>query len=244
MVTAPNRLARGAPPLSSLAVGIVAAAGALGAAVAAGDYALALDVAFWGRAFAAYAAGALCVAVLVLKARLAQTFGPANAVTLVRMALLAPLVAMLVERPGGGLAWFAVALAIVGLVLDGMDGALARRTGYATRFGARFDMETDAALILVLSALCWAFDKAGAWILAAGAMRYAFAAAGMLVPWLACPLPASRRRQTVCVLQIVALLACLSPLFAPPWSGVAGAVGLTVLAWSFLVDVRWLARRA
>jgi hypothetical protein len=37
---------------------------------------------------------------------------------------------------------------------------------------------------------------------------------------------------------------CLSPLFAWPWSATAGALGLGVLAWSFLVDVRWLARQA
>ena len=48
------------------------------------------------------------------------------------------------------------------------------RSNEASSFGARFDMETDALLILVLAALVWQHGKAGPWILAAGLMRYAF----------------------------------------------------------------------
>ena len=40
-------------------------------------------------------------------------------------------------------------------LLDLVDGWVARRTGTASPFGARFDLETDAALILVLSWLVW-----------------------------------------------------------------------------------------
>jgi phosphatidylglycerophosphate synthase len=130
------------------------------------------------------------------------------------------------------------------LVLDGVDGWVARRFGTATEFGARFDMETDALLILVLSALCFRYDKAGAWILAAGLMRYAFVGASKVWSWMGAALPASRRRQTVCVVQIVTLLVCIAPFVARPWSSAVGAAGLAVLAWSFAVDVRWLASRA
>ena len=67
----------------------------------------------------------------------------------------------------------AMALATVVAVLDGIDGWLARRTGMASDFGARFDMETDAALIMVLALLAWQFGKAGVWVLASGLLRYA-----------------------------------------------------------------------
>jgi phosphatidylglycerophosphate synthase len=171
-------------------------------------------------------------------------FGAANTATLVRLALLAPLVGLLFEEPSAALAWLAIAIAGVVLALDGVDGWLARRSGGATDFGARFDMETDALLILLLSVLCARFDKAGAWILAAGVMRYVFVGAGRIWPWMSAALPASRRRQTVCVVQIVSLLACLAPPIAPPASAIVGALGLSALAWSFAVDVRWLAGRA
>jgi phosphatidylglycerophosphate synthase len=171
-------------------------------------------------------------------------FGAANTVTLVRLILIAPLIALLVEPPSVALAWVAIAIAGLVLVLDGVDGWVARHFGTAGDFGARFDMETDALLILALSALSFHYEKAGAWILAAGLVRYAFVGAGKLWPWMSAALPPSRRRQTVCVVQIVTLLVCLAPPVARPWSDLVGLVGLVVLAWSFAVDVRWLASGA
>ena len=68
------------------------------------------------------------------------------------------------------------------LVLDAVDGYVARRTATVSAFGARFDMETDAFLILVLSA-CVA-GQWGWWVLVLGLARYLFVAAGWALPWL------------------------------------------------------------
>ena len=83
--------------------------------------------------------------------------GPANRVTLGRATLVLALAA-LVPQPQVGINggdWFIIGLATVALCLDGVDGWLARRTGNTTRFGARFDMELDSLLMLVLAALVW-----------------------------------------------------------------------------------------
>ena len=57
------------------------------------------------------------------------------------------------------------------------------------------------------------------------------------------PLPPSLRRKTVCVVQIVRLGVIVAPVI-PHWLSMsAAAVTLVLLAWSFLVDVAWLARR-
>ena len=77
------------------------------------------------------------------------------------------------------IAWLAVATVVVVAALDGVDGWLARRDAQASSFGARFDMETDAAFILILSVLVWQHGKAGAWVLGCGLMRYVFVAAGL-----------------------------------------------------------------
>ena len=69
------------------------------------------------------------------------------------------------------------------LVLDSVDGRVARRTASTTAVGARFDMEVDAFLILVLSA--YVVQSVGLWVLTIGAARYAFVAAGWLLPWFA-----------------------------------------------------------
>ena len=114
--------------------------------------------------------------------------------------------------------------------------------GESTAFGARFDMETDALLILVLSLLAWQLDKAGPWVVLAGALRYVFVAASFFVPWLGRELPPSRRRQAACVVQIVSLILCLLPVLPPPPSAGIAFVGLVALAASFATDVVWLAR--
>ena len=56
-----------------------------------------------------------------------------------------------------------VVLAAVALVLDGVDGQVARRTGTVSALGARFDMEVDAFLMLVLSVYVASSWPRGCW---------------------------------------------------------------------------------
>ena len=169
--------------------------------------------------------------------------GPANLVTGTRALLVALLAAVALESTSVAVGWWLIGTAAVAGSLDLADGWLARRTGLASAFGARFDMEIDALLVLVLSALVWRQDKAGAWVLASGLMRYVLVGAALGLPWLNRALPASRRRQAVCVVQIVALLAAMAPVVPVPVSGAVSAAALALLAWSFWVDVVWLAAR-
>lgn len=194
---------------------------------------------------AAAVCGAAGTAIVWLAARrLARAgFGAANRVTSIRVALAALVAAFVGEPYAFASAWLVVGIATVALLLDGLDGWLARRSHQVTSFGARLDMETDAALTLVLSLLCWQFGKAGIWILAIGLMRYVFVAAAVVAPWLRRSLPYSRRRQTVCVLQLSGLLVVVSPLLPVPASSVVGAATLLLLSISFAIDVEWLARR-
>ena len=196
------------------------------------------------RASVLYAAGGGVLLWLMVRHFRAPAFGAANWVTLVRAALAVLLAAVLGTTQTPALAWVLVGLGTAAVALDGVDGALARRRDQASAFGARFDMETDALLILVLAALVWQQGKAGAWILAAGLLRYLFVAGSFLLPWLGAELPPSRRRQAVCVVQIVSLLGALAPVVALPWSAVVALLGLVALVWSFGVDVRWLALKA
>ncbi len=90
------------------------------------------------------------------------------------------------------------------LILDGVDGKVARHTGTSSALGARFDMEVDAFLILVLSV--YVSMSLGPWVLLIGAMRYVFVAAARAMPWLNGELPPSTARKTVAALQGVVLL--------------------------------------
>ena len=171
-------------------------------------------------------------------------FGPANQTTISR-ALLAALVAGFVgEHNSSSAAATAAALTLAITGLDGLDGWLARRSRLSSDFGARFDMEVDALLVMVLSILAWQFGKAGPWVLLSGLLRYGFLVAGWVLPWLARPLPPSRRRQLVCVVQIAGLNLAIVPAIHLPASAPVAAVALAALVYSFTVDVVWLWRHA
>jgi len=174
-----------------------------------------------------------------------RRFGAANVATLLRLGGVAVFAALAVEPRllAGTGGWWALAFALFLLPLDGLDGWLARRQDLASAFGARFDMEVDALLILALALIALAQGMAGPWVLGLGLLRYVFVAVGWLWPRLAAPLPDSLRRKTVCVLQVVALTALLAPPMAPPVSGLLAAIAFAALLWSFAIDLRWLLTR-
>lgn len=212
-------------------------AGALGAALRG---AFGLDAALPCVSAAVVAAMAIVAVPGARRHHPFAAYGPANLVTGVRAVLVAVLAAVAVARPLASMPWGLVALATVTALLDLADGLLARRSRLASAFGARFDMEIDALLILVLSLLVWRYGKAGAWVLAAGALRYVFVAAAAPWPWLAAPLPPSLRRQAVCVVQIVTLIVAMAPMVPVPASAAIAGAGLAALVWSFWVDIAWL----
>ncbi len=165
---------------------------------------------------------------------------PADRVTLVRAGLLVLVALLVLLRPADGepsattWAWFIVALAVPMLLLDAVDGAVARRTTVTER-GARFDMETDAAAVLVLALA--AAPAVGAWVVLAGLLRYGYAAAGLLLPALRGPLPHSHARRWVAGVQGPALLAAVVPVVPVTWAVAACAAALALLLWSFGRDV-------
>jgi phosphatidylglycerophosphate synthase len=182
------------------------------------------------------------IAVLVLRALPQHAphrrFGPANALTLARAGYVALLLALVLEGMAfaEGLRWALVLSGVAVLLLDGADGWVARRTGLASPFGARFDMEVDALFVLVLTMLVVRAGTAGSWVMIGGLLRYLFVLAGLAWPILGMPLIPSFRRKAVCVVQILALLAALAPpaAMAAAWLCLGG---LLLLVYSFAVDI-------
>jgi phosphatidylglycerophosphate synthase len=177
----------------------------------------------------------------VIRSR-ARSLGPADRVTLARAELVGGVTALVVTTWVGKPAPVAliVLLAGVALVLDGVDGHVARRTGTASPLGARFDMEVDAFLILVLSA--FVARSTGAWVLAIGAMRYLFVAASWVAHWLKASLPPSFARKTVAATQGIVLVVAGAGVAPPAVTTTLVATALASLVWSFGRDVLWLWR--
>ncbi|MEZ5090884.1 MAG: CDP-alcohol phosphatidyltransferase family protein [Micropruina sp.] len=189
-------------------------------------------------------AGVLTVALVGCAIGLRRThphprLGTANAITLLRLAIVGLLLSILF---GGGVsAAIIIALSVVALSLDGLDGHLARRQRLTSRFGAAFDMEVDSAFALVLSVLA-AFGPAGPLVLLLGLPRYLLGVAGLALPWLNGTLPARYSRKVVCVVQLVVLIVLQLPGLAT-WFALTLVVAVAgLLAWSFGIDVVHLFR--
>lgn len=198
--------------------------------------ALMASPAHWAVAYGFYA----CISLLTLVFWPHGQLGWANRVTLARAALVAIVAGGLVGNAFIAGLWQWLAIAVIALALDGVDGWIARRTQSHSAFGARFDMELDALLIMLLCVGLLKLEPMGAWVLMIGGIRYLFVAASWPLPWLGKPLFASFRRKAVCVWQVVALLLALTPLSSPLAANLLALSALLALAYSFGFDVWWL----
>jgi len=171
----------------------------------------------------------------------ADRLGPADWVTLTRGTLTVAVAALVVESLYRAVpVALLVSLAAIALVLDAVDGWIARRTR-TTAFGARLDGEVDAFLIAVLSV--YVAQSVGAWVLAIGLARYVFGAAGWPLPWLRAPLPPRHWRKVVCAIQGIVLTVAAADVLPPALTRVVLFAALALLAESFGRDVVWLWRR-
>ena len=191
-----------------------------------------------GLGAAGWAAGTCCAVVgsLLLARALARHgmagLGPAGRVTLLRAVLAGGVAALVADSFGGPVPVPALgALAAAALLLDGVDGWVARRTSTSSAFGARFDLEVDAFLILALST--YAARTLGAWVLLIGLARYAFVAAGWWLAWLRQPAPPRHWCKVVAATQGVVLTVVAAGAAPRSLSLAAVAAASVLLAESF-----------
>jgi len=231
------RATRTAPtaPLTVLAAQLLLIAGLV---VTAGLDGSGLGPAGWG-------VGLACGGVMSLALARGRSYwgtdrlGPADWVTLARATLAAGVAALVADSFAEPVpVALLVSLASLALILDAVDGRIARRTETTSALGARMDAEVDAFLILILSV--YVARSAGAWVLAIGAARYAFLAAGYPLPWLRAPLPPRYWRKVVCATQGIVLTIAAPQVLPRAFAEAALGVSLVLLAESFGRDVWWL----
>jgi phosphatidylglycerophosphate synthase len=169
------------------------------------------------------------------------TVGPADLVTLARAALVGGVAALVAESFAEPVPVAALTgLAVVALVLDGVDGRVARRTGTVSAVGARFDMEVDSVLVLLLSGYVAA--SLGPWVLAVGSAHYLLVVARRGLPWLRAPLPPRHWCKVVAVAQGVVLVVAATGALPRPVAVLALVVVAVLLVESFGREVRELWR--
>ena len=231
---------------------MVAVRNALSAGLAALVVLLAVLAATAGIGLLGWVAGLACGVVLsVAVAQSAanggvESFGPADLVTLTRATLSCGVAALVADSFVGPVATgILVAIASVALVLDAVDGRVARVTGTVSAFGARLDGEADAFLMLVLSLYVAHLAGGGVLaigVLAMGAARYVFAMAGWVLPWMRAQLPPRYWRKVVTATAGIALTLAAADIAAPGATYAVLAIALVLLAESFGRDVWWLWR--
>jgi len=165
----------------------------------------------------------------------AGAFGLANGVTAFRLVVVLAVVLGLHRAP----APFIVAAVVVVVVLDGIDGVLARRYGTASPFGALFDVEVDALLAVSLCVELWQRDRFGAWILLSGLLRYVYVFVVAAVP--------PRSPEPRSLLGRLAFMACLvgllGGLLEPGTVGTVSALlGTALVSASFARSFLFLFR--
>ncbi len=157
-----------------------------------------------------------------------------NLLTLLRVVLTLPIAWLLIHGVYGWALWL---FALAG-VTDGLDGYLARRFGWFSRFGAMLDPLADK-LLLVTSYLCLSISGAmPLWLTVAVLGRDLLIVCGAgLYRWRVGPLRFSPSLwgKLSTVLQIVLVLALLLELsILPAFSVVTGALQWLVLALCLL----------
>ncbi len=168
--------------------------------------------------------------------------GPADWVTLARATVAVGIAALIADSFAQPVSVaLLVSLAVVALALDAVDGWVARRTRTTNALGARFDAEVDAFLILILSV--YVAHSVGAWVLAIGAARYAFGAAGLALPWLREPVPPRYWRKVVAATEGIVLTIAAASVLPPALNVAALVAALVLLSESFGRDVWWLWRQ-
>lgn len=194
-------------------------------------------VAFQGNALPLVALGFASFLALFWRARGrfsgTSGFGPANAVTLLRLGLVLALGGALGPPPLLHCAF----LAGLTLLLDALDGWLARRARSASFFGALFDMETDAFFVLMSTIVLWTRERLGVWILCGGLLRPA------CVLWL-WALPAPGGEEPRSSWGRLAFLGFAAGLIAPlastsAWADALAVVGTALVLLSFGRSARY-----
>ena len=151
----------------------------------------------------------------------------ANAVTALRLAAVLGLAAAPALLSARSAAAFVTGV----LLLDGLDGWLARQRGDASAVGARFDMETDALFVLVLTLRLWLVEGYAPWVFFAGALRYGY----VLALWLAPALGHEARRSSFGRYAFVTLMVGLTAglLLRGGWGNACVALGTLAVSVSF-----------
>lgn len=233
--------------------GYLAAVFLAGLLLISGGHALLQNTGIPENAFRWACAALLALPVLIWRIRIAFAKKPgklpevyypglANQLTIFRGLLICLLAGFLfLNSPEGFMAWIPGFLFSTALIMDGFDGYLARFRKETSAFGTFLDRDLDALGTLIGILLAVHYARLPDWYILAGMAYYLFACGEWWrekrgLPLY--PLPASRYRQTVAVIQSVFIALALMPVAVLPKSDMTAALVMVPVLAGFLRDWR------
>ncbi|MGI9270611.1 MAG: CDP-alcohol phosphatidyltransferase family protein [Woeseiaceae bacterium] len=134
-----------------------------------------------------------------------------------------------------------LAIFTTNVLLDVIDGIVARRFAQSSDFGTTFDREVDGLYVLVA---CLYFDIAGgigAWILIPGLLPYGY----RLIVWMTgAPANTSQKQSHAAILAGLNFVLLLIAVAAPPnYRLIVLVISATIVTLSFLISFWMLFRR-
>ena len=164
------------------------------------------------------------------------SLNPANFITSLRFLILITAFISNLAAAYNGL------LLLVFLILDGLDGFVARRFSCESSFGARYDMEIDALAVLFASSSLVVYHSYPIWVLCLGIWRYLFAF------WREIQFPSLNieRRSSLgrLVFALIMLSLCLAFLLPENIGQYLLLFSVCVLTGSFMQDVIFILEKA
>jgi CDP-diacylglycerol--glycerol-3-phosphate 3-phosphatidyltransferase len=221
-----------------------ATVGAAAATVAVGGWTLVADAAShdaanrWVLVAGAVLAYEVAYLAYHLDADGGSAFTPPNLITLVRGGLYAATAGFVFVASAPTIRWVPAACYGAGVVLDYVDGSLARRTGRTTDLGAKLDLAFDTLGFLVAPLVAVAWGRLPVAYLSLSAARYVYRAGIGWREYRGRPvgdLPPSRLRRPLAALQMSFIAVALAPVLP---ASVLHPLALVVVAPSLAVFAR------
>lgn len=142
-------------------------------------------------------------------------------------------------------AWWKVGVATLVIVLDGVDGAIARRQG-PTEHGAVFDMESDAFYLITMCGVARLYLGVTPWAFVIGGLRPLYVCLWAVLRFYREPpspnRQGSQRGRSIHVALVVALIIDLAPWLPLAFKHACTAVAVALIAYSYSIDVAALWR--
>ncbi len=136
-----------------------------------------------------------------------------------------------------------ILLAFIALILDGVDGFIARKYKESDSFGISFDQEADNLMLLILSLSVYLNKNIGIIIFLIPMYRYIFISSMYRFLWLKRELPKSFIRKFVCIFtSILLIMSHISYLDEYIMINIV-FFALFIITFSFAKDIIWLYRK-